>query len=253
MQNKGTVIFAGAGAGGLDNLTIGVLGAIKESNAILYDALIDNEIIEIFPQKCLKICVGKRAGNHSVPQEKTNELLIKLAKRGLKVLRLKGGDPSIFGRITEERLALDNHNISHKTLAGLSAVQIAAAQFDFSLTSRKTARSIELITASNFLNKCEISSNILNENKTIAFYMGGQKTSQILQTCKNAKINLNIPIAIIENAGRQNAKIVYGKIFEIESLIKKFDNNGPILIIMGKVLETKINTDLQEVLQLQSL
>jgi uroporphyrin-III C-methyltransferase len=233
MQNKfGFVTFAGAGAGGLDNLTLGVLRAINNAQAILYDALIDNEIIALFPQKCIKICVGKRAGFHSVPQEKTNELLIKLAMRGLEIVRLKGGDPSIFARISEERDALDFNQIPHKTLAGLSAVQVAAAQFDIPLTKRGVSRSLEIITASDFNNLCQIQPQILHENKTFAFYMGGKKAAQILMACEFAKMPLDLPIAIIENAGRKNAIFNYGTLSQLSEICQNQDN-GPILILMG--------------------
>lgn len=236
---KGFVTFAGAGAGGLENLTIGVFNAIKDAECILYDALVDEEIIQTFPQKCIKICVGKRYGNHSIPQEKTNEILVKLALKGLKVLRLKGGDPSIFSRITEEREALDAYQIPHKTLAGLSAAQVAAAQFDISLTERKKVRSLEFITASNFLNQCAIGENIIGNGKTIAFYMGSKKAEEIVNICIANNISPKMPVAIIENAGRDYAKFASGHLEDMQELINSIASGGPILILMGEVIKLK--------------
>lgn len=239
MQNSfGFVTFAGAGAGGLENLTIGVLRAIENSQAILYDALIDPEIIELFPIKCIKICVGKRAGFHSVPQNKTNDLMVKLALRGLNIVRLKGGDPSIFGRISEERDALNINKISHKTLAGISAVQVAAAQFDIPLTKRGLSRSIELVTVSDLNNEFKIDENILQQGKTIAIYMGSKKAENILKACINAKIPLNTPVAIIESAGMIDANLILGSVEEIVGLCHSC-NNGPVLILIGCIIDTK--------------
>lgn len=243
MQNNGFVTFVGAGAGGLDLLTIGAFKAIKAATAILYDALIDEEIIAILPIKCLKICVGKRAGSHSVSQNKTNEILVKLAQKGHNIVRLKGGDISIFGRIGEEREYLNQNAIPHSSIAGITAASAAAAQFEIPLTHRSVSRSVSFITGTTNEGCADFDINELGKtDRTIVFYMSSKNAQKIMENCLNAGRDKQTPICAIENAGTERAKINSGTLGELSQLVQNLYATGPVLLILGEVVAlAKIN------------
>ena len=146
-QTLGRVQLVGAGPGPVDLLTLRALRAIEGAQALLYDALIAEEVIALAPAACVKIQTGKRAGRTSMAQETINRLMLRLARRGLRVVRLKGGDPSIFGRVGEERAFLEAHGVETEIVPGVTAASAAAAQFGFPLTHRGEARRLLISTA----------------------------------------------------------------------------------------------------------
>src|SRR6185369_8788832 len=143
----GRVRLVGAGPGAADLLTLRALRAIEGAQAILYDALVPAEVLALAPGPCLNIQTGKRAGRASMAQATINRLMLRLARRGLEVVRLKGGDPSIFGRVGEEREFLQAHGIEVEVVPGVTAACAAAAQFGFPLTHRGEARRLLIATA----------------------------------------------------------------------------------------------------------
>src|SRR3954464_63018 len=143
----GRVRLGGAGPGAADLLTVRALRAIEGARALLYDALISDEVLALAPSACLKIQTGKRAGRTSMEQETINRLMLRLARRGLDVVRLKGGDPSVFGRVGEEVAFLRANGIGTEVVPGITAACAAAAQFNFPLTHRKQARRVVFTTA----------------------------------------------------------------------------------------------------------
>ena len=122
----GSVKLVGAGPGAADLLTIRALRAVEGAEALLYDALISDEVLALAPAHCLKIQTGKRAGRTSMKQETINRLMLRLARRGLRVVRLKGGDPSVFGRVGEETAFLQAHGIETEVVPGVTAACAAA-------------------------------------------------------------------------------------------------------------------------------
>jgi uroporphyrin-III C-methyltransferase len=143
----GRVRLVGAGPGAADLLTVRALRAVEGAQALLYDALISDEVLALAPRACLRIQTGKRAGGASMRQETINRLMLGLARRGLDVVRLKGGDPSIFGRVGEEREYLQSHGVEVEVVPGVTAACAAAAQFGFPLTHRGEARRLLISTA----------------------------------------------------------------------------------------------------------
>src|SRR5579862_6720730 len=137
MQPK--VMLVGAGPGAADLLTLRAHRAIGEAEALLYDALVSPEVIALAPRRCLRVRTGKRSGGASMRQDEINALMAKLALRGLKVVRLKGGDPSVFGRVGEERDYLEARGVEVEIVPGVTAASAAAAQFAFPLTHRGEA------------------------------------------------------------------------------------------------------------------
>ena len=145
--SMGRVLLVGAGPGAADLMTVRAVKAVQAAGAVLYDALIDPEALELAPRGCLRIQTGKRAGKASLGQDAINRLMLKLARRGLDVVRLKGGDPSIFGRSGEERAFLEAHGVAVEIVPGVTAACAAAAQFGFPLTHRGEARRVTFATA----------------------------------------------------------------------------------------------------------
>jgi len=140
------LIFAGAGIGTKDNTTLGVIEALKRCDVCLYDALAPQELLEYLSPDAERIYVGKREGMHSVTQDKITQMLIEYSRRGRMVVRLKGGDPGMFGRLAEEVFALDNLELSNKVLPGVSALNVATTGSGLLLTRRDVSRGFTVFT-----------------------------------------------------------------------------------------------------------
>src|SRR3569623_1911379 len=145
-HKAGQVLLVGAGPGPADLLTVRALRASEGAEAVLYDALVSPEVLALAPQACVRIQTGKRAGRTSMAQDTINRLMLRLARRGLKVVRLKGGDPTIFGRSGEEVEFLERHSVEVEIVPGVTAASAAAAQFGFPLTHRGQSRRLVLAT-----------------------------------------------------------------------------------------------------------
>ena len=233
-QKGGFVSLVGAGPGDADHLTLGALRALQSAQALLYDALVSEDILVLAPQKCVRICVGKRGNRLSIPQDKTNELMVRLARKGLHVVRLKGGDPSVFGRVEEERLYLEQHGINHKTLPGVTAASAAAAQFSFPLTHRGKARSVTFLTGRTKDGSIDLRDESINDPMaSLVFYMSSHNAAHIEASLLNAGRSLQTPVVIIENAGRPTARALSGTLRELAALVSQAAFEGPVLMGVG--------------------
>ncbi|MFT4076172.1 MAG: uroporphyrinogen-III C-methyltransferase [Asticcacaulis sp.] len=234
MPPNGFVSLVGAGPGDADHLTLGALKALQLAQALLYDALVSEDILALAPQKCVKICVGKRGDRLSVSQDKTNELMVRLAKKGLHVVRLKGGDPSVFGRVEEERQYLDTHDIGHKTLPGVTAASAAAAQFSFPLTHRGEARSVTFLTGRTKDGAIDLrDESISDPMASLVFYMSSHNATHIEASLLRAGRSPQTPVVIIENAGRHSAQLRTGHLCNLAWLVCDASFDGPVLLGIG--------------------
>jgi uroporphyrin-III C-methyltransferase len=231
---EGFVTLCGAGPGDADLLTLGALKAIQQAEALLYDALVSDEILALAPARCVKIGVGKRGDRLSIPQDKTNALLVRLARRGLRVVRLKGGDPSVFGRVEEERAHLDRHGIAHRTIAGVTAASAAAAQFEFPLTHRGEARSVTFLTGRTRDGSVDLDAGaVRNPEASLVFYMSSHNAAHIEATLRAAGRGAATPLLLVENAGRATARAVKGRLGDLATLAAAKAWDGPVLIGVG--------------------
>ena len=231
---NGFVSLVGAGPGDADHLTLGACKALQSAQALLYDALVSEDILSLAPQKCVKICVGKRGDRLSVSQDKTNALMVRLARKGLHVVRLKGGDPSVFGRVEEERLYLEQHGIGHKTLPGVTAASAAAAQFAFPLTHRGEARSVTFLTGRTKDGSIDLRDESINDPMaSLVFYMSSHNAAHIESSLLNAGRSLQTPVVIIENAGRPTARALSGTLAQLAALVAQAAFDGPVLMGVG--------------------
>ncbi|HTN40836.1 MAG TPA: uroporphyrinogen-III C-methyltransferase [Asticcacaulis sp.] len=234
MPHNGFVSLVGAGPGDADHLTLGALKALQSAQALLYDALVSEDILALAPQKCVKICVGKRGDRLSVSQDKTNALMVRLAKKGLHVVRLKGGDPSVFGRVEEERQYLEAYGISHKTLPGVTAASAAAAQFSFPLTHRGEARSVTFLTGRTKDGSIDLRDESINDPMaSLVFYMSSHNAAHIEASLLQAGRSSQTPVVIIENAGRPTARACSGTLKDMAALVAEAAFEGPVLMGVG--------------------
>jgi uroporphyrin-III C-methyltransferase len=231
----GKVQLVGAGPGAADLLTVRALRAIEGAQALLYDALIPDEILALAPRACVKIQTGKRAGRTSMPQDTINRLMLRLARRGLNVVRLKGGDPSIFGRVGEEIAFLEAHGVATEVVPGVTAACAAAAQFGFPLTHRGEARRLVFATARTKDGRLvDDWQTAADPEATLAIYMGAAQAAAVFAGLIAAGRDPDTPATAIENAGRAGARQFSGSLTTLASRIAP-GLEGPVLMLVGEV------------------
>lgn len=229
----GTVKLVGAGPGPADLLTLRAARAIGSAQALLYDALVSDEVLALAPANCLKIMTGKRAGRASTPQESINRLMLRLARRGLEVVRLKGGDPSVFGRVGEEQAFLNAHGVTTEVVPGVTAACAAAAQFGFPLTHREVARRVVFTTARVKAGALVTDWNAAADREaTLAVYMGRDAAPALSQALIAAGRAPGTPALAIENAGSPHARLESGVLSGLAHLAIGMD--GPTLFVIGE-------------------
>ena len=233
----GEVALVGAGPGAADLLTLRALGAIEGADALLYDALVCDEVIALAPRACLRLRTGKRSGQASMRQETINALMLKLARRGLKVVRLKGGDPSVFGRSGEEADFLERHGVPVSVIPGVTAASAAAAQFRFPLTHRADARRLVLVTARlrGGALQTEGWSGVADADATLAVYMGRDAAGAVAERLIGEGRSPATPCLVVENAGREGAQAEPAMLAGLAEAVSRLDPRGPVLLVIGQV------------------
>ncbi|MBV6492897.1 MAG: Siroheme synthase [Turneriella sp.] len=238
----GRVTIAGAGPGSIDHLTIAVFRAIRAADVILYDALIGDSIIAEFPQDAEAVFVGKRCGNHAYTQAMITRTMVEYTLRGKNVLRLKGGDPSIFAHLTSELNALHSFGIEVTVLPGVSALLSAAAHLKVPLTAREDCRHIWI--TDGYAGTLQDSIRAMAAfSGTLVFYMGASRTMQIAQALLMAGINATKSAALVENAGMENAEAQRGTVADFAEGVLKRASDGPGIFLVGDTL-AQPNTDI---------
>jgi uroporphyrin-III C-methyltransferase len=198
---KGSVAIVGAGPGHPDYLTLRGLRLLEQADVILYDALLHEDFLKLFPEKSERQFVGKRRGVHSITQEKINELLVSHAKAGKKVLRLKGGDAFVFGRGGEEVLALKKENIAYEIVPGVSAVSGAGTLAHIPLTHRQVSSQFWVIECSQPGRDELIDWKAFSQfNGTAVILMGSHRIQEISKKMVDAGGKKNLPMALVEGA-----------------------------------------------------
>ena len=247
----GKVYICGAGPGDPKLLTIKVFELIKQADVILYDRLIGDEIIKLFPDTSEKVYVGRNVGDPTTHQNKTNELMIKYAKMGRQVLRLKGGDPFIFGRGGEEAEILVENEIPFEIIPGITSGIGAANYSGIPLTHRKYGSTVAFVTGHEDPEKKtpEVKWDKLSEAvDTVVIYMGTEKLELIINKIKGRKIDDRTLVAIIQNSTLKNQKVITGNLGNIVSLAKEYNVKPPAIVIIGNIvnLHKKIKWYIQQ-------
>ncbi|NRD23285.1 uroporphyrinogen-III C-methyltransferase [Winogradskyella litoriviva] len=233
--------IVGAGPGDVDLITVKAIKAIKSANVILYDALVNVELLEYASPKAELIFVGKRKGCYAYHQNQINELIVERALKFGHVVRLKGGDPFIFGRGAEEIEYAKEYAIEVAVVPGISSSAAVPASQGIPLTKRNTAESFWVITGTTKSHK--ISDDIALAAKstaTVVILMGMGKLSEIVQIFKREGKS-ETAVAIIQNGTRANEKSGIGTISNIESIVKEKELSNPAIIIIGEVVNERVD------------
>ncbi|CAH1543493.1 Uroporphyrinogen-III methyltransferase [Vibrio jasicida] len=239
---SGEVALVGAGPGDPELLTLKALNCLQQAEVILYDYLVSDEIMALIPSETILVCVGKRAGHHSVPQEKTNQLLVDFAKQGYKVVRIKGGDPFVFGRGGEELEVLADAGVRFQVVPGITAAAGATAYAGIPLTHRDYAQSALFVTGHLKEESDDMDwSTLARGNQTLVIYMGLMKSHYIQnQLIKHGRA-ASTPIAIIERGTQIQQKVFSGDLSQLSELSKKAQ--APSLIVVGEVVRLSQKLD----------
>lgn len=231
---QGFVTLVGAGPGDAGLLTVHALQAIQAADVVLYDALVSEEIMALVRKDADKISVGKRARSHQVRQEDTNALLVAEAQKGRRVVRLKGGDPFVFGRGGEELQVLEAAGIPFKIIPGITAALGAAAYAGIPLTHRDHAQSVQFITGCCKADGSDVTwSSFARANQTLVIYMGTIHADTIAAELIRAGRSADTPVAIVMNATRADQRVIGGRLDELSTLAQH--TVAPALIIIGEV------------------
>jgi uroporphyrin-III C-methyltransferase len=233
-QRKGTVFLVGAGPGDPDLITVRGLDAIKKAEVLVYDRLANPDLLSHAPDKTERIYVGKRPGKPSVSQEQINRILVVKANEGKLVVRLKGGDPFVFGRGGEECEALAEEGILYEIIPGVSSAIAAPAYAGIPLTHRGQARSFTVVTGYT-KNESEQFDNWehLAHSDTLVVLMGMKKLPDIISRLYLFGRSPDTPVAIIEKASYRNQRTVIGT---LETIVEKSaDLAAPATIVIGEL------------------
>lgn len=232
---SGAVYLVGAGPGAADLLTLRAARLLGEAGIVLHDALVPAEILALAPQ-AEKVAVGKRCGRHSTAQRFINKRLADAAKAHAVVVRLKGGDPMLFGRAQEEIQYLSSRGIRVEVVPGITASLAAAAQTGISLTERGVARSVAFVTPR--VGEGAAPSSWVDAARaadTVAIYMGAGDARAIAERLLAAGKPAALPVVLIEDASRASARTIAGTLRELPSLAAQL-TRGAAMILLGEVL-----------------
>jgi len=230
----GKVYLIGAGPGAADLITVRGARILAQADAVLHDALVTPEMLELCPQ-AVKIPVGKRCGRPSTAQAFINKQLIDSAKKYSVVVRLKGGDPMLFGRADEELRALEAHGIAVEIVPGISAALAAAAASQQPLTKRGVARSVAFFTSSTAPG--EPDHVTLPNCDTLVQYMGGREAVVTARNLLAQGRAASTPVVVIENCSRSDERVARMALGELERGLEGFE--GPVLVMIGDAMGTR--------------
>jgi uroporphyrin-III C-methyltransferase / precorrin-2 dehydrogenase / sirohydrochlorin ferrochelatase len=232
----GSVVLVGAGPGDPGLLTLNALRALNDADVILHDRLVSEEVLALARRDATRIPVGKEAGGHSVAQTRIHELMIEHARAGRRVVRLKGGDPFIFGRGGEELEALRSAGIAYEVVPGISAALACASYAGIPLTHREHAQSLSLVTAHCGESVDTLDWQSLAQNRqTLAFYMGVGRLATIRDRLIEHGRAAETPVAIIENGSRPDQRVTLATLDDLGDLGARGGIRSPALLIVGEV------------------
>lgn len=239
MKNKiePQVTLVGAGPGDPDLLTIKGAKALAEANVVLYDALANEELLSYAPKKALKIFVGKRKGCHAYAQEEINQLIVDNALTYGHVVRLKGGDPFIFGRGSEEIEFVESFGIPTFVVPGISSSIAVPASQGISLTKRGVSESFWVITGTTSARKLSADVALSAQSTaTVVILMGMSKLDEIV-TLFQKESKGEMPVAIIQNGTTPQEKLGIGTINTIQRVVAENRLSSPAIIVIGEVVD----------------
>jgi len=244
------VTLVGAGPGDPELITVKAVKAIESADIVLYDALVSAEILQLIPEATPSLCVGKRAGMHSYKQEEINELIVEFAYLYGHVVRLKGGDPFVFGRGSEELSFATEHGLKTAVIPGISSAIAVPASVNIPVTARGISESFWVVTGTT--RDGEISGDIelaARSTATVVILMGLNKLAAIMEKFA-AEGKGDTPVAVVQNGTLPTQRVITGKVSSITALARVADMNSPSVIVVGEVVNYlhTLNAITQEVI-----
>ncbi len=248
MRSIGKVSLIGAGPGDPELLTVKALKRIQNAEIVVYDRLVSQEIMDLVPPKTALYPVGKKPRSHPIPQEEINQLLVDLAREGKRVVRLKGGDPFIFGRGSEEAAELVIAGIDYEVVPGITAAQGCASSLNLPLTHRGLATGLRYVTG-----HCQKDipldldwASLADPNTTLVVYMGLSAIEQISGKLIEHGMPANMPAVAISKGTTSEERKVFGTLSSIGDLAKAARLPAPTLFMIGDVVGLKEALELPE-------
>jgi uroporphyrin-III C-methyltransferase / precorrin-2 dehydrogenase / sirohydrochlorin ferrochelatase len=235
-QAEGRVTLVGAGPGDPDLLTVKALRALQDADIVFYDELVSSEILDRARRDATRIAVGRRVGKPGIGQDAINRLMIEAAKSGQRAVRLKGGDPFVFGRGGEEVEALRQAGVAYSVIPGITAGLGAAAQFEVPLTFRHEALRITFLTAHKAEDAETVDWSVLTDEKmTVVVYMGMTAAPSVRAGLLAAGRSPQTPVGVFARVTRPDAQAAVGMLKDLPGLVEKIDA-GPAVLIIGDVV-----------------
>jgi uroporphyrin-III C-methyltransferase/precorrin-2 dehydrogenase/sirohydrochlorin ferrochelatase len=231
---QGHVALVGAGPGAEDLITLRAQRLLMQADVIVHDALVPEAVIAMGRRDAERIGVGKRKGCHSKSQDDINDLLVDLAGAGKRVVRLKSGDPLVFGRAGEEMAALRAANVSYEVVPGVTAAFAAAADFELPLTLRGVTSSMVFTTGHDLKGGALPDwAKLAISGATVAVYMGRSVAADVAARLVEAGLASDTAVAVVENASRTDKRLFHGTLADLPSLETRDDLDGPVMTIIG--------------------
>jgi len=233
------VYLVGTGPGDPELLTVKALRLLQNSDVVVYDRLVTDEILQLIPAGVSRIFVGKQSGKHTVPQDEINSLLVKLAESKRTIVRLKGGDPFIFGRGSEEAVYLARHHVAFEVVPGITAASACSSYAGIPLTHRGLAHGVQIITG-----HCQGDlpldfdwRSLADADKTIVVYMGVANISFIVDRLIQAGLAETTPAAAIENGTSRKQRRLLTTLARLPQETRQAGLSAPVLFVIGKVVQ----------------
>lgn len=233
----GRVYLVGAGPGDPELLTLRAVKLLQQADVVVYDHLVSKAVMDYVGADALRICVGKHRNNHTLPQEEINTLLVKLAKEHRSVIRLKGGDPFIFGRGGEELQALVANGVSFEVVPGVTAASGVSSYAGIPLTHRDFAQSCTFVTGHLQDGSTNLDwKGLVRPQQTVVIYMGLGGLAEIAQQMMHYGASPGLSVAVVQDATIGSQKVVIGTLADIAERVAKAELRSPCLTIVGDVV-----------------
>jgi uroporphyrin-III C-methyltransferase/precorrin-2 dehydrogenase/sirohydrochlorin ferrochelatase len=234
----------GAGPGDAELLTLKAFRLLKQADIVLYDRLVSDDVMALIKPDAELLYVGKRRDDHSVPQASINQLLVDHAKLGKRVVRLKGGDPFMFGRGGEEIETLIDENIPFQVVPGITAASGCSAYAGIPLTHRDYAQSVQFVTGQLQNGSIDLCwQELIAPRKTLVFYMSLKNLTFICQSLIEHGMSATMPVALIEKGSTSDQRVLVSNLKKLPEELKRQSIGSPSLFIVGEVVRLSEKLD----------